>query len=690
MPTGSKVRNYMVDDERNRNWYRALPRIREARGVKDFRTLKDGRVVFLDGPSQGGGCGGGGGSSAGFTVYDRGMPTEVTPEVADQLNRVIGRTEFGESIIQDCEVRWCQENARREYWAQKEAGNNPVYVIGKMQSVQENELGKLADYLQNHPMTDADANKFIGNGVDHAWVEVGGKIIDSTPFIIFDVAGPFSRAQDSIFSRYTPQIKIDSTLDSVLGQPVGLINTVRLRLSALGNKGGFTTLDDGRVIFIGGPGQGGGSSGGGGTTYSQAANRAEWEALVEANAPAPAEVYRWANPQEIHDMFLGKRTRSLDISEDPDFYFAPTSVLDSDSFVEHTYGRFVLDGPALQDAGWTRRSGFFGEQMWAYKPSTDWRTRTDADVITPYVKALQRYELISNPGKIPITELQNWLDYRMGRHVPIVRGEHYSEENITGREIKGNFITIDDRVVFIGGPGQGGGGSSASGGGGSIGPAPIRARIKELAVGMTDEQMRTVEGWLTGIPDSDLAGLDKIQLVGEGDDLGRAGYSYDQGLLKCTDGSYALGAYLRERDVISQKPTLLLAEKGFNEGILIHELGHHVTMRGDLLGRNSNVSGSAAIADVLSGRDTYKQYESRFAPSGLKNFVSHTEHWSAINGFELMADIYITMRRGSPTQKQALGQLWNDVRETIPGMFGQPYGARSWNDFLETLSIGKE
>ena len=54
-----KQRNYNVDDQLNRNWYKLLPRLRRARGGKEeghFVTLDDAggrRAVFIGGPGQG-------------------------------------------------------------------------------------------------------------------------------------------------------------------------------------------------------------------------------------------------------------------------------------------------------------------------------------------------------------------------------------------------------------------------------------------------------------------------------------------------------------------------------------------------------------------------------------------------------------------------------------------------------------
>lgn len=55
------------------------------------------------------------------------------------------------------ELRVCYENARLEYWAQKKAGNNPVYYFGNVKETGQPQL-------------------------NHCWVVVDGRVLDATLF----------------------------------------------------------------------------------------------------------------------------------------------------------------------------------------------------------------------------------------------------------------------------------------------------------------------------------------------------------------------------------------------------------------------------------------------------------------------------------------------------------------------------
>jgi len=186
----------------------------------------------------------------------------------------------------------------------------------------------------------------------------------------------------------------------------------------------FITNQEGKVIPIGGPGAGGGGATGGFQLYAKPESRDEWIEKANTNAPPPDEMYRWGNLMELHDLSNGKRTRSLDITEDEDFYFAPHSIV-RDSFVTKTYGRFVLDGEKLSNAGWKRDPGLFAERAWRQYGAND------ANVVKSYVNAIKRFEVYANPKKYPLSDLQSWMDFRFGKGaIQVVKASGYTEDNI--------------------------------------------------------------------------------------------------------------------------------------------------------------------------------------------------------------------------------------------------------------------
>lgn len=63
------------------------------------------------------------------------------------------------------DLNMCFENARKEYHAQKKAGKDPKYVVGKV-------TGSIRGAPKGAKPLE----------IDHAWVEVDGKIVDTSPF----------------------------------------------------------------------------------------------------------------------------------------------------------------------------------------------------------------------------------------------------------------------------------------------------------------------------------------------------------------------------------------------------------------------------------------------------------------------------------------------------------------------------
>jgi hypothetical protein len=71
------------------------------------------------------------------------------------------------------EVRWCFENARKEYWAQKERGKEPVYWVGYLSASYHFVWQGFAGKHEKEEILD----KLL-----HAWVVVDNKIVDATLF----------------------------------------------------------------------------------------------------------------------------------------------------------------------------------------------------------------------------------------------------------------------------------------------------------------------------------------------------------------------------------------------------------------------------------------------------------------------------------------------------------------------------
>jgi hypothetical protein len=64
---------------------------------------------------------------------------------------------------------WCFENARREYWLQKEAGTRPEFVYGAVSGIPiQSHLGE--EWAKGHPIN------------PHAFIRLDGQIVDPTRF----------------------------------------------------------------------------------------------------------------------------------------------------------------------------------------------------------------------------------------------------------------------------------------------------------------------------------------------------------------------------------------------------------------------------------------------------------------------------------------------------------------------------
>ena len=134
------------------------------------------------------------------------------------------------------------------------------------------------------------------------------------------------------------------------------------------------------------------------------------------------ELYRWGNLTDVHSSFLGKRTRSLDMTDRPEWYFAPPSMLKSDSWVETVYGRYLLDRPTLAKAGWSKDPHLKVEGAWRWKPGNlgkGWQDIDDKFVGNSFLSSIKGYEVVSLPKGIKTEMLGDWFTYRTGRKIPI-------------------------------------------------------------------------------------------------------------------------------------------------------------------------------------------------------------------------------------------------------------------------------
>jgi hypothetical protein len=142
------------------------------------------------------------------------------------------------------------------------------------------------------------------------------------------------------------------------------------------------------------------------------------------------ELYRWGNLAEVVALDEARsgrivRPSSLDVTDRPEWYFPPPRVLppSARSWVNHTYGRYILDRAALAESGWGKDPNLRTEGAWRWKPGNlggSWREYDDAFVNNAYKSAIRGFEVTTLPEGGSLEQVHDILKYRLGREVPVV------------------------------------------------------------------------------------------------------------------------------------------------------------------------------------------------------------------------------------------------------------------------------
>jgi len=173
----------------------------------------------------------GGRWTRGFTEHWAGSDVTVTDSLINLLDDEVGRADFGRPMTKG-RPRWCQENARIEYQRQKAAGRSPVFVEGKITTITREEVLELADkaFRNGRELSQDELRGWLWP-VQHAWVEVAGKIVDPTLFQVGTQGREVPVAQAFMFSRYDPVTRISGANDWVLKDPLTMPTEASERLS---------------------------------------------------------------------------------------------------------------------------------------------------------------------------------------------------------------------------------------------------------------------------------------------------------------------------------------------------------------------------------------------------------------------------------------------------------------------------
>jgi hypothetical protein len=222
-----------------------------------------------------------------------------------------------------------------------------------------------------------------------------------------------------------------------------------------------------------------------------------------------------------------------------------------------------------------------------------------------------------------------------------------------GRKEDAHWVTIDDRPVLISGPAQGAGSTAQT----EIDRAMALEMLCE-AGGLTAAETLDVRGWLHNVPDGHLNGLSAIRLLREGE--------APEGMVMEEDGT--LTVIDQQMSIIGvydpADSSITMAPSGFNRASLLHELGHHVTLRNEVALAHARVTMNWVRRDVLRWKDEgsaeLEPFMKRLPQAGLRIY-------SLTSGAEFLADAYAAWYMGSPQTRDDLAQFWEAFSYGIEG-----------------------
>lgn len=252
--------------------------------------------------------------------------------------------------------------------------------------------------------------------------------------------------------------------------------------------------------------------------------------------------------------------------------------------------------------------------------------------------------------------------------------EAYSE----GKDSKalGHWVTIDDRPVFIEGPGQGTGAGTSI----TLPPPPppptgidnSEALDRVCRAGwLREEEASKVKQWLSSVPASDLEGLTSISIAWSDRAVEEYGGTVtDEGFIAFprTGHTRIGGFYVNERQCI------VMAPAGFERSNLLHEVGHHV------MNRNRAALSVASVImyelEQVHGNLKLQRDEEGLRRYYLGLFDAGLRRYSLTSPTEFMADAYMAWHLADSEMRESLSDLW------------QMYGASTYlyaplEDFME-------
>jgi GNAT superfamily N-acetyltransferase len=494
-----KVRNYYVDDKANRDWIKMLPAIRKVQAkkglpaggvpgdvthtelvyidgglsgdwlrhdLKDFVTLEDGRVIFISGP------GAGSGTSAGDASVEvvSGLSESQEKALREEVESWEGtRKAFANTAISGCAWFGLDLVLLREGEELKGIASGTIPKRKRNILTRELEPWREYELLALHHMATKErgygkrmmqylAEIAIENGnAALAWNATGG----SLPF--YEAIG-FTPDAGKAFRISAEELRnwLQGKQNVAELEPEDGIFTVPFEEESKD----FVTLEDGRVIYIGGPGSGGGST---------SPKHVYWKRGGISSDEADkldAEIRGWRGDERRSvgstavDRALNYELSLLQLRVDGELKgiaaieeYPDTHYLGWLATKERGYGRammaVILQNAASQQAG------------------LRWDSIAEARGFYDAI-GLSDYLLLRFPGKeasyyLTFQDIKDWINKERTLRIPrkALPEELEPEDGVFAKapevqdEAKG-FVTLEDgRVIFINGPGGGGGTTTA-------------------------------------------------------------------------------------------------------------------------------------------------------------------------------------------------------------------------------------
>jgi len=144
---------------------------------------------------------------SGFNIKFAGREYDIDKEYLDVISKEYFHRQEMVKPVKIGDIRLCYENARQEYWLQRNHHSDVKYAVGNYNFISRKDI--LWCYDETDQSIRKDISKFLEKvkemksqspkNISHAWVQLGDKIDDPTPW---DINNKF--LEEHIYYHYSP------------------------------------------------------------------------------------------------------------------------------------------------------------------------------------------------------------------------------------------------------------------------------------------------------------------------------------------------------------------------------------------------------------------------------------------------------------------------------------------------------